>query len=76
MDMGRREAHLRVLGDGEEVRRPQVLVACSVTGVDAVGVDRQLDLRPVRPVLVRAVETVEAAANGRQASERLYGEVD
>ena len=45
-------------------------------GVDAVGVDRELDRRPVRPDLVRAAEPVEAAANGDQTPERLDGEID
>ena len=75
-DASRREAHLGVLGDAEEVVRAQVLVPRPVPGVEAVGVDRQLDLRAVRTDLVPAVEAVEAAANGGQAPERLDGEVD
>ena len=73
---GRREAHLRVLGDREEVGRAQVLVALRVPGVEAVGVDRELDPRPVRPDLVRAAEAVEVAANREQAPEGLHREVD
>ena len=53
-----------------------MLVALRIPGVDAVGVDRQLDRRPVRPGLVRAAEAVEAAANRDQAPERLDGEAD
>ena len=49
--------------------------AC-VPGVEAVGVDRQLDPRAVRPDLVRAAEAVEAAADGEQAPEGLHREVD
>jgi hypothetical protein len=51
-DPRRCEAHLWVLGDAEEVGRAQVLVAQRVSGVEAVGVDPQLDRRPVRPGLV------------------------
>ncbi len=75
-DAGRREAHLRVLGDGEEVGRAQMLVPLGVPGVEAVGVDRQLDPRAVRPELVRAAEVVEVAADGEQAPEGLHREVD
>ena len=75
-DMRRDEPHQRVCRDSEEVGRAQVLVPHPVARVDAVGVDRQLDHRPVRAGLGRAVEAVEAAANGREAPERLDGEVD
>ena len=53
-----------------------MLVTGRIPGVDAVGVDRQLDRRPVRPELVRAGEPVEAPANRDQAPHRLDGETD
>ena len=40
-------AHLRVRGNVEEVGRAQVLVAGRMPGVEAVGVDRELDRRAV-----------------------------
>ena len=76
VDAGRREAHLRVLNDVEEVGRAQVFVAGRIPGVEAVGVDRELDRRAAGAELVRAVEPVEAAVNGDQAPERLDGELD
>ena len=45
VDARRPKAHLRVLVDTEEVRRPQMLVALRIPGVDALGVDRQFDRR-------------------------------
>ena len=66
-DAGRREAHLRVLGDVEEVGRAQVLVAGRVPGVEAVGVDRQLDRRAVWR---RARTSRRTGRSGRERSIR------
>jgi hypothetical protein len=53
------EPDLRVLGDLEEVGRSQVLIALGQLGVEAVGVDDELDGAP--PVeLERAAVAVEA----------------
>jgi hypothetical protein len=49
VDAGRREAHLRVLDDVEEVGRAQVLVAGRMPGVEAVGVDREPIVVPLGP---------------------------
>ena len=56
VDPARREAHLRVFDNVEEVGRAQVLVAGRMTGVEAVGVDGELDRRAAGPDLARAVE--------------------
>src|SRR4029079_706828 len=59
------EGDLRVVGDVEEVGRAQVLVALRGIGIDALGVDGELDgagLRVLRVHLHGALEGVELAA--------------
>jgi len=53
-----------------------MVVACRTAGVDAAGVDRQLDPRAARTDNVRAVEAAEAAAYGVQAPQVLDLELD
>ncbi len=65
VDARRPKAHLSVIVDVEEVGRPQMLVTLRIPGVDAVGIDRQLDLRPIPPDLVRSAEPASAAARIR-----------
>ena len=57
-----------MLCDIEEVGRAKVEVALSVAGVEAVGVDRQHDVRRAVGVNVEcAVETVEVTDDGDQS---------
>jgi hypothetical protein len=56
--------------------RLEMLVACGAAGVDARGVDRQLDRGAARAHDVRAAEAAEAAAYGVQAPEVLDLELE
>jgi hypothetical protein len=56
--------------------RLEMLVACGAAGVDARGVDRQLDRRAARTHHVRAAEALEPAAYGVQVPEMLDLELD
>ena len=65
-DLRALEGDLRELLDVEEVGRAQVLVAARLVGVDAGGLDRELDrgrLRLGGVAVDRAREVVEAAAD-------------
>src|SRR4051794_32935931 len=69
------EAHLRVMLDIEEVARAQVLVALGHLGVQAAGLDRQLDGRRGAE-LKRAVVVGEGALDGHQAVEVAHVKLD
>src|SRR3954465_12506235 len=69
------EAHLRVVLDVEEVARAQVLVALGLLGVQAGGLDRQLDAR-LGAQVQRAVVVGELPLDGHQAVEVAHTELD